>query len=98
MSKQRNKYSKEFKLQAVNLVTDQGYSKREAASSLGIRQDLVARWTREFEEANTAAFRGNGNLTPDQKRIKDLENEVRHLKMEKEILKKATVFFAKESK
>jgi transposase len=82
----------------VKLVTDEGYTKREAASSLGVRPDLVARWTRELEESDTEAFRGNGNLTTDQERIRDLENQVRHLKMEKEILKKATVFFAKESK
>lgn len=98
MSKQRKKFTKEFKLQAIQLVTEQGYSKPEAARSLGVRPDLVARWVREFEETESEAFRGNGNLTTDQKRIRDLEDEVRRLKMEKEILKKATVFFAKESK
>ena len=97
MSKQlRKKYSKAFKSEAVGLVIDQGYSKAEAGRSLGIKPDLIRRWQREFEADGSHAFPGQGKLTPDQQRIRDLENENRRLRMEKDILKKATVFFVQE--
>ena len=97
MSKQiRKKYSKEFKHEAVGLVVDQGYSKAEAGRSLGIDPDLSRRWQREFEAEGSHAFPGQGKLAPDQQRIRDLENENRRLRMEKDILKKATVFFVQE--
>jgi len=53
---------------------------------------------KEYQEDESQAFRGNGNLTPEQEEIRQLKEENRQLKMEKEILKKATVFFAKETK
>ena len=95
---ERKKYSKEFKLDAVNLVIDQGYSRAEAARSLGINANMLGRWVQEFHQGDGHAFRGNGRLSPEQEEIRQLREENRRLKMEKEILKKATVFFAKETK
>ncbi len=94
MSK-RKFYSQEFKREAVSLVSDQGYSCAEAGRSLGVRGNLVGRWKREFESGDVV-FQGNGKLTIDQERIRDLEAENRRLKMEKDILKKATAFFVLE--
>ncbi len=94
----RKKYPKEFKLDAISLVTDQNYSQAEAARSLGINANMLGRWIKEQESDDGQAFRGNGKLTPDQERIRALEAEVKRLKMEKDILKKATVFFAAETK
>ena len=94
MSK-RKFYSQEFKREAVSLVAEQGYSCAEAGRSLGIRGNLIGRWQRELESGDVV-FQGNGRLTPDQQRIRDLEGEVRRLKMEKDILKKATAFFVQE--
>ena len=93
----RKKYSQEFKREAVSLVEDQGYSKAEAARSLGVRPELIRRWYREFIVQSTEAFAGNGHLSADQQRIQELEAENRRLKMEKDILKKATVFFVQEN-
>ncbi len=93
----RKKYSKEFKHDAVRLVTEQGYSIAEAARNLGINYNMLGRWKRESEEQEDA-FRGNGKLTPDQLELRRLQVENRQLRMEREILKKATAFFAKESK
>ncbi len=95
-NKPRKKYSQEFKREAVDLVIDHGYSKAEAGRSLDVNPNLIRRWQREFEADGTDAFPGQGKLTPDQKRIKDLETENRRLRMEKDILKKATVFFIQE--
>jgi transposase len=94
----RKKYSKEFKLDAIDLVLEQGYSLVEASKSLGINTNMLGRWIREHQSDDDKAFRGNGKLTPEQLEIRRLKEENRQLKMEKEILKKATVFFAKETK
>ncbi len=95
---QRKKYSKEFKLDAVNLVVDQGYTRIEAARSLGINNQMLGRWVTELNQADGHAFRGNGKMTPEHEELRALRAQVKRLEMEKEILKKATVFFAKETK
>ena len=59
---------------------------------------VLQRWIKEFESDDGHAFRGNGKLTPEQAEIRRLKEENRRLKMEKEVLKKATVFFAKETR
>ena len=94
----RKKYTKEFKLDAVSLVTDQGYSRAEAARSLGINANMLCRWVKEEQSGEGHVFRGNGKLTPEQEENHRLKAEIKRLKMEKEILKKATVFFAAETK
>ncbi len=94
----RKKYSKEFKLDAISLVLEQSYTRAEAARSLGINANMLTRWIREQQADDGQAFRGNGKLTPEQAEIRQLKTQVKRLEMEKEILKKATVFFAKETK
>lgn len=94
----RKKYSKEFKLDAISLVKEQGYSKAEAARSLGLNDNILCRWVQEYEQDHSEAFRGNGKRTADQEELHRLREENKRLKMEKEILKKAAVFFAKETK
>ncbi|WP_026179931.1 IS3 family transposase, partial [Hahella ganghwensis] len=88
----RKKYSKEFKLDAISLVLDQGYSQTDAARSLGITPNMLGRWIREHRRDDGQAFRGNGKLTPEQEEIRRLKAQVKRLEMEKDILKKATVF------
>ena len=92
------KYSKEFKLDAISLVTEQGYSQSEASRSLGLDPKLISRWIQEHAKEEGQAFRGKGKLTGEQLGIKQLREAVKRLTMEKEILKKATAFFAKEMK
>ena len=96
--KTRSKYSKEFKLDAISLVLEQGYTHAEAASNLNINAGMLGRWIKEYKNDDGHAFRGNGRLTPEQEELKKLREENKRLKMEKEILKKAAVFFAKETK
>ena len=97
MNKQRRKHSSEFKREAVALVTEHGYSYADAGRSLDVNANLIARWKQEFENNTGSAFPGKGNRTAEQQRIHELEAENRRLRMEKEILKKATAFFVKES-
>ena len=94
----RKQYSKEFKLDAISLVLEQGYSRSEAAKSLDIKPDLVGRWVREHRSDDGQAFRGNGTLTDEQQEVRKLKAQVKRLEMEKDILKKATVFFAAQTK
>lgn len=95
----RKQYSKEFKLDAVSLVLDQGYSRTEAAKSLSISVPMLSRWVKEQQaDEGGQAFRGNGKLTPEQEEIRRLKAQVKQLELEKRILKEATVFFAKETK
>ena len=96
--KTRKQYSKEFKLDAVSLVLDQGFSRREAASGLDINAQMLGRWVREQQAEDGQAFRGNGKLTPEQEEIRKLKTQVKRLEMERDILKKATAFFAAETK
>ena len=93
----RKKYTKEFKLDAVRLVTEQGYKCAEAARNLGLNTNMLNRWVREQQADEGEAFRGNGNRTAEQEELRRLREENRQLKLEREILKKATAFFAKES-
>ena len=94
----RKRYPKEFKLDAISLVLEQGYTRAEAARSLEINANMLGRWIKEYEADEGQSFRGNGKLTAEQSEIRKLREEVRRLKMEKDVLKKATVFFAKETR
>ena len=95
----RKKYSKEFKLDAVSLVLDQGYSRAEAARSLGLNGNMLGRWVLDQRTDGGQAFRGNGKITLEHDEFRKFISQLKkNLKMDKEILKKATVFFAKEMK
>ncbi len=90
----RRSFSEEFKRDAVSLVTDQGYSLAEAARSLGLHPNLIRNWKQKFMSDNN----DQTVLSEDEKaELKRLREEVRKLRMERDILKKATAFFAKES-
>ena len=93
-TRKRRNYTEEFKRDAVALVTEQGYKVSEAARSLGIGENLVRRWRRELEEEVSDA----GLTTDERQELERLRKEVRMLRMEKEILKKASQYFAKEMK
>jgi len=83
----RRKYTKEFKLDAVSLVLEQGYSRTEAARSLEINANMLGRWVKESQSDDGQAFRGNGKLTLEQEEIRTLKAQVKKLQMEKDILK-----------
>lgn len=93
----RKKYTREFKQDAVRLVTEQGYNKTEAARNLGLDRSVLARWVKEFQDDESEAFRGNGKLTGEGEELRRLREENRRLKMERDILTKASAFFVKES-
>jgi transposase len=97
MDQKRKHYSKQFKIDAVKLVTDQGYRVSEAARNLGIHHSSLRRWKAQLESNGNQAFPGKGNMSPEKEELYQLRKEVKRLRMEREILKKAAAFFAKES-
>ena len=87
-------YTQEFKEEAVALVTEQGYSVLQAAESLGIRTNQLYQWKQKLEQSKQDSLL-NSN---EKSELVALRKEVKQLRMEKEILKKASAFFAKEMK
>ena len=96
MKKTRKKYTREFKEEAVKLITEQGYQITEAARNLGVNENMLDRWKREVEGDGEGAqgFQDGSTL---QAELNRLRKENKRLKMEREILKKAAAFFAKET-
>ena len=97
---QRRQYDPEFKRNAVLLTEEPDRSVRDVAENLGIAVDLLYQWRRQFRDKGEIAFPGQGNLalTPDQKRIRELEKKLKDTEMEREILKKAMAIFSRASK
>lgn len=83
----RRTFTDEFKAEAVKLVTEQGYKVAEAARSLGINANLIHRWKEQLAEPDNDS---------DSEELKKLRAENKRLRMERDILKKATAFFANE--
>jgi transposase len=97
MPESRRVYTAEFKVAAVKLVTEQGRSVAEAARSLGISEKILRNWKAALAAQGTNAFPGQGNPPAAQAEIRRLPEENKRLRMERDILKKATALFARES-
>jgi len=98
MTQKRKYYSKQFKIDAVKLVTEQGYKVSEAARNLGIHHSSLRHWKKQLETDGNQSFPGKGHMTSDKEELYRLRKEVKKLQMEREILKKAAAFFANEPK
>jgi transposase len=94
---QRRRFSREFKLEAVKLVRDRGVAATQAARDLDVHVNVLRKWVKEFGQEPTQAFPGHGQMKPEQQEIERLRREVARLKAERDILKKAAAFFAKEA-
>ena len=97
MARKRRTYTPEFKIEAVKLVTEQGYSVAEAARSLGIHETLLRSWKLALEAQGEQAFPGQGNPPPFEGELRRLRAENQRLRAERDILKKATALFAQEA-
>ena len=86
----RRTFSREFKLEAVKLVTERGVSVAPAAKDLGVHENVLRKWVRELREVPQEAFPGNGKQTAQDAEIARLRRELAKLKIERDSLKKAT--------
>jgi transposase len=94
---QRRKFTREFKLEAVKLIRDRGVSCAQASQDLGVHPTQLRNWAKSFADDPQHAFPGQGQMKPEQLEIARLKREVTKLKAERDILKKAAAYFAKES-
>jgi transposase len=88
-------YSKDFKLQAARLVTEQGYSLKDAAQKLGVSGWSIRYWIKKFQQTDELPAQNQTQPAADE--LKQLRKENARLRMENDILKKAAAYFAKES-
>jgi transposase len=95
---ERRRHGREFKLEAVRLVHERGLTVAQASRDLGIHPNLLRNWIKAFESDLRDAFPGQGRMKPEQAEIERLRREVQKLKAERDILKKAAAYFARESK
>lgn len=97
MAETRRTFTREFKIAAVKMVSEKGRSVSEVARNLGIAAELLRRWKVALQAEGSEAFPGHGHLPPAEDELRRLKAEVARLKAERDILKKATALFAKES-
>jgi len=93
----RRRFGREFKLEAVRLVRERGVTVAQAARDLGLHENLLRKWVKDFASDPQHAFPGQGQMKPEQLEIERLRREVAKLKAERDILKKAAAYFAREA-
>ena len=93
----RRQFSREFKLEAVKLVKNRGVSVAQASRDLGVHENVLRKWVRELAADPQQAFPGQGVMKPEQAEIERLKKENAKLRMERDLLKKAAAYFARES-
>ena len=96
--KKRKTYSKEFKQEAVKLIQEKGYTIAEASRNLGIDYSILRRWIVKVEQDGNDAFPGKGRLKPADDELRRLQRELERVTEERDILKKALVYFAEDQK
>ena len=94
----RRKYDREFKIEAVKLVTEGGRAVAEAARNLGIHENLLYKWRKKYTEDIAHAFPGKGRLKPAEEELRRTKRELANVTQERDILKKALAIFSKEPK
>ena len=94
---ERRQFTREFKLEAVRLIKDRGVSYVQASQDLNVHVLQLREWVKKLADDPQHAFPGNGQMKPEQLEIARLKREVIKLKAERDILKKAAAYFARES-
>jgi transposase len=97
MAKNRRTFSADFKLEAAQLVVDQGYTVKAASAAVGVGKSTLEYWIRQLREERRGKTPTSSAMTSEQRQIQALERQVRRLEMEKEILKKATALLMSDS-
>lgn len=95
--KTRPTFTQDFKLESAQLVLDQGYSIREAATAMNVGKSTMDKWVRQLKNERNGISDQPKALSPDQRKIKDLEKRIKRIELEKEILKKATALLMSDS-
>jgi len=94
--RRQRKYDKEFKLEAVRLVLEEGHSPRSVERKLGTGRGVVYKWVHDYNADPDHAFPGKGRVKPPERELRDLKRELERVKRERDILKKAVAIFSKD--
>lgn len=86
----RPTFSPEFRLESAQLVLDQGYTVKQAAEAMGVGKSTMDKWVRQLRKERNGESPKASPMTPEQRKIRELEDKIRRIEREKEILKKAT--------
>jgi transposase len=95
MTKTRKTYDKEFKLSAVKMITEGGMKLSEVSRDLGVNENSLHKWKKDYLSDQQNAFPGKGKMKPEEEELRRLEKELKRVKLENEILKKAIGYFTK---
>jgi len=98
MVERYRKYSRDFKIETVRMVTAGGHKVSEVARDLGIHENLIYKWRKRFSEDGNESFPGKGRLKPGDEEVHLLRRELSKARQERDILKKALVYFAEEDR
>mgnify|MGYP000947907257 FL=1 len=93
---ERRSFSREFKVEAVRLVRERGVSVAQASRDLDVHENLLSKWIKQLADDPLEAFPGHGKMKAAEAEIAQLKREVQKLKAERDILKKAAAYFAKD--
>jgi transposase len=97
MKTRKRTFSAEFRLEAAQLVVDQGYTVRAACDAMGVGKSTIEYWVRRLRSERAGSAPKGEALTPEQREIQELKRKLRRVEEEKEILKKATALLMAES-
>lgn len=92
----RRKYSEEFKREAVSFANQPGVTLAQVGRELGINPNMLSRWRRQLSMEGSKAFSGQGHVRDEE--MAKLKRELSRVKKERDFLKEAAAFFAKESR
>ena len=98
MRKGRKRYTREFKVEAVQLALESGEAVSKVAKELGIHPSTLGAWIAEVQADPKSAFPGKGRMKPEAEEVQRLRREVARLRQELEFLKKTAAYFAKQSR
>ena len=98
MVSKRKRYSRDFKIETVRLVTGSDHSVAEVARDLEIHPNTLYKWIHQYGENPKEVFPGKGNQASEAEELRQLRREDQRLKMERDILKKAMVIFSNDPK
>ncbi len=97
MNKTRKNFDPQLRLDAAQLVVDQGYTIKQASESMGVSKTSMENWVRQLRQERQGKTPKGAAMTEEQRKIKELEKRIRQIELEKEILKKATALLMSDS-
>lgn len=83
MTKIKRTFSADFKLEAAQLVVEQNYSLREASEAMGVGKSTMSKWVRQLRQENVGVLRHDKPITPEQRKLRELEMRIKKLELEK---------------